>query len=411
MRFTELSVQEYDAFAKNHANRCFLNAASAFEMKRANGFDIAYVGVKNDADQIVAASGIAFVPFKRIFTYAYCQRGYLIDYEDDTLLRFFHEHLVAFCKKRRAVYITCDPFVIYRERDHNGELVEHGEDHSHIVQALKQLGYHHHGLTTGFMENEQVRWSFVLDLSDHTAESLLKQMDHQTRWCVNKTLKQGIKVRELSLDELPLFMKMLDYAAETRNFQKLPLAFYEQRMRCLKENAKAVLAYLDTKDYIARMQVQRQKEEEQLAEIEAVLQENANSKKYQKKRNVQLEAIETAKRREQEARVLQQEHGDTIALASAFFIRYEDTLTYVSAGAYDAFRAYNGPYAIHWYMMQYALEEGIKRYDFYGISGKFDEQAADYGVFQFKQGFGGVVEEYVGVFDFPIKKSLYSMFQ
>ena len=62
-------------------------------------------------------------------------------------------------------------------------------------------------------------------------------------------------------------------------------------------------------------------------------------------------------------------------------------------------------------MMQYALEEGIKRYDFYGISGKFDEQAADYGVFQFKQGFGGVVEEYVGVFDFPIKKSLYSMFQ
>ncbi|MCI8541084.1 MAG: aminoacyltransferase [Erysipelotrichaceae bacterium] len=411
MRFTELSVQEYDAFAKNHANRCFLNAASAFEMKRANGFDIAYVGVKNDADQIVAASGIAFVPFKRIFTYAYCQRGYLIDYEDDTLLRFFHDHLVAFCKKHRAVYITCDPYVIYRERDHNGELVEHGEDHSHIVQALKQVGYHHHGFTTGFMENEQVRWSFVLDLSDHTAESLLKQMDHQTRWCVNKTLKQGIKVRELSLDELPLFMKMLDYAAETRNFQKLPLAYYEQRMRCLKENAKAVLAYLDTKDYIARMQVQRKKEEEQLAEIEAVLQENGNSKKYQKKRNVQLEAIETAKRREQEARVLQQEHGDTIALAGAFFIRYEDTLTYVSAGAYDAFRTYNGPYAIHWYMMQYALEEGIKRYDFYGISGKFDEQAADYGVFQFKQGFGGVVEEYVGVFDFPIKKSLYSMFQ
>ena len=50
--------------------------------------------------------------------------------------------------------------MIYHERDHNGELVEHGEDHSHIVQALKQLGYHHHGLTTGFMENEQVRWSF-----------------------------------------------------------------------------------------------------------------------------------------------------------------------------------------------------------------------------------------------------------
>ena len=72
MRFTELSVQEYDAFAKNHANRCFLNAASAFEMKHANGFDIAYVGVKNDTDQIVAASGImkmirCFVSFMSIW--------------------------------------------------------------------------------------------------------------------------------------------------------------------------------------------------------------------------------------------------------------------------------------------------------------------------------------------------------
>ncbi len=409
MIFTELTKNEYDTFARKHTYRNFLNALSAFEMKAESGFTIAFVGVKQD-DTLIAACGIAFVPFKRLFTYAYCQRGFLIDYTNQELLTFFHEQLVAYCKKHRAVYITCDPYVIYRKRDHNGDPTD-DVCRDDIMDHMKQLGYLHQGFTTGFDPNAQVRWSFVLDLQGHDEQSLLKQMDHQTRWCVNKTIKQGIKVKELRIDELPEFMKLMDYAADTRSFQKLPLSYYETRMKHLQDDAKALVAYLDVCDYVKRMEEQLAEEEQLLEEIETQLQENANSKKYQKKRNVQIEAIQTAKRRKQEALALQKEHGDTIVLAGAFFIRYEDSLIYVSAGAYDAFKAYNGPYAIHWYMMRYALKHQIRRYDFYGISGDFHEDAQDHGVFAFKQGFGGVVEEYIGVFDYPIKKHLYRQFK
>lgn len=408
MIFTELNQNEYDAFVKRHPCRCFLNAVSAFEMKRENGFRIAFVGVK-DADQIVAATGIAFVPFKRIFTYAYCQRGYLLDYENKELLAFFHTQFVAYCKQRHVAFITCDPYLTYRQRDRNGDPVAGGYCRDDVILTMKDLGYLHRGFTTGFDPNTQVRWSFVLDLHDQTEESLLKQMDHQTRWCVNKTIKQGIKVKELAMEELPLFMKLMDYAADTRNFQKLPQSYYEQRMRHLRADAKVMAAYLDVSDYIERMSKQLHEEEEALRKIEAVLAENEASKKYQKKRNVQKEAIATAQRRKTEALELQKKHGDSILLAGAFFIRYEDTLIYVSAGAYDAFKAYNGPYAIHWHMLQYALNHKIKRYDFYGITGDFSETAADHGVFEFKKGFGGCVEEYIGVFDYPINKRLYHL--
>ena len=408
MIFTELDQHQYDAFVRQHPCRNFLNAASAFEMKRENGFRIAYVGVK-DEDQIIAATGIAFVPFKRIFTYAYCQRGYLLDYDNKELLAFFHAKLVEYCKKKHVAYITCDPYLTYRERDINGTIVEGGYCRDHVMQTMKELGYLHQGFTTGFDSDTQVRWSFVLDLSAQNEESLLKQMDHQTRWCVNKTIKQGIKVKALTIEELPLLMKLLDYAADTRSFQKLPLSYYEQRMRRLQEDAFAMVAYLDVQDYIERMEKQLHEEEAALEKIEAVLAENENSKKYQKKRNVQMEAIATAQRRKKEALALQETHGDEILLAGAFFLRFEDALIYVSAGAYDEFKAYNGPYAIHWHMLQFALKNNIKRYDFYGISGDFSDTAVDHGVFEFKKGFGGVVEEYIGVFDYPIKKSLYHL--
>ena len=42
-------------------------------------------------------------------------------------------------------------------------------------------------------------------------------------------------------------------------------------------------------------------------------------------------------------------------------------------------------YAIQWKMINYALEHGINRYNFYGISGDFSENAEDVGVIKFKK--------------------------
>ena len=90
--------------------------------------------------------------------------------------------------------------------------------------------------------------------------------------------------------------------------------------------------------------------------------------------------------------------GKKQVLSGASFITTGKEVVYLSAGSYDKYMHYYGVFAIHWTMIQWALEHGYERYNFYGISGNFDENSEDYGIYEFKKGFNGVVEEYVGDF-------------
>ncbi len=70
-----------------------------------------------------------------------------------------------------------------------------------------------------------------------------------------------------------------------------------------------------------------------------------------------------------------------------------------------------GAYRLQWDMIKFALNNNIPRYNFYGITGDFSENAEDYGVQQFKKGFNAHVEEYVGDFIKPIRPIFHKVYK
>ena len=62
-------------------------------------------------------------------------------------------------------------------------------------------------------------------------------------------------------------------------------------------------------------------------------------------------------------------------------------------------------------MINYAIEHGINRYNFYGIRLTFSEDAEDAGVVKFKKGYDADVIEYVGDFIKPINKPMYNIYR
>ena len=70
-----------------------------------------------------------------------------------------------------------------------------------------------------------------------------------------------------------------------------------------------------------------------------------------------------------------------------------------------------GAYRLQWEMIEYAKKHNIPRYNFYGITGDFSDNAEDYGVQQFKKGFNAHVEEFIGDFVKPVRPFFYKIYQ
>ena len=72
---------------------------------------------------------------------------------------------------------------------------------------------------------------------------------------------------------------------------------------------------------------------------------------------------------------------------------------------------YNSQYLLQYEMIKYAIENGYKAFNFYGIDGNFDEKSKSYGLFDFKRGFNACVHELIGEFDLVIDKKRYKLYK
>ena len=87
------------------------------------------------------------------------------------------------------------------------------------------------------------------------------------------------------------------------------------------------------------------------------------------------------------------EMPDGTPVAAAFFILYGNEVIYLSSGMSREHKKLGGPHLIQWAMIKYAYANGYNKYNFWGTN-----PDPENGVFKFKQGFHGEVEEFVGTF-------------
>jgi lipid II:glycine glycyltransferase (peptidoglycan interpeptide bridge formation enzyme) len=80
-------------------------------------------------------------------------------------------------------------------------------------------------------------------------------------------------------------------------------------------------------------------------------------------------------------------------------------------GSYDKYMEFQSAYTVHFEGMKMALNNGYKRYNFYGITGNFDEANPLFGLYSFKRDFGGKVVELIGEFDLVISKTWYNIYK
>lgn len=412
MEFTKLTEQEFAQFSEAQPCMNFWQSTSMAHLRKWNGWEYEFVGLKQE-NQVIAAAMISYRKVFMHWTFAQAVRGFYIDYQDQELMNIFHKELRKYLSSIHCMYFKIDPYVTYRERDINGNLVEDGYHHGNIVNSLKSLGYVHAGFPRGMSTDKEPNWMFVRNIKDKTEAQLLEEFDHQTRWTINKTRKMGIQVKELNKDDLPLFKAIMDHTSSRRGFTDHSMHYYEGLFETFGKDRrlKLLVAQLDLDDYDQRLEEEKITAQTELQEVEQHLQAQSGSKKFNKKKKVLLEQIELVEKKQAECEKMKKDcQNNVLTLAGATFILAGKEIMYLYSGAYDAYMKFNAQYALQWYMFRYGIAHGFERYNFYGISGIFDKDDESYGVYEFKRGFQGTVEELIGEFTWYLHPWAYRIY-
>lgn len=393
MKFQEITEKEYQKFWDNHPLKTFLSAPEISKLREKSGWITYFVGVKENK-KIVAASML--LAHKRHFgKYEfYSPRGYLMDFKNKELLTFFTSELKQYIKDNKGYVLRIDPYVIYKQRDIDGNIVEGGEDNSDVVENLLKLGYR----KIAEENMEQVGWMFSLDLEGKTIDQIYKEMKPNTRNTIRKAEKFGITVNEIAYDELDKFQSIMEETGARKGFHVRKLSYFQEMYKLFhdKNEIKYFITELDLKAYIERLTKEKREKEEKLSSL--------SDAKYNdgQKKNLNNEITSIEKRITESNKIRKDTGKDVITLSGSMFMLIQPEVIYLSSGNYEEYMNFNSQYLIQWELIKYGIENGFKKHNFYGIPAHINEHPKDYGIYEFKRGFNGYVEELIGEFALPI---------
>lgn len=398
MEFIKLTEKEYRNFWENHPLKTFLSAPEIGHLRKNNGWNLEYVGVK-DNKSLVAATMLVSIKRKLGKKEFYSPRGYLIDFNNKELVNYFTEELKKYIKKNNGYVLRIDPYVIYKQRDIDGNIVENGIDNSSVVSNLYRLGFK----KVPIKDMEQVGWMFSLDIGEKKEKEILDEMKPNTRNTIRKASKIGITIRELGYDELDKFQDIMIQTGQRKNFSIRKLSYYQDMYKLLhdKNQIKYVITELDLNNYLERLEEDREKKVKELSKL--------NDAKYNDgKRKSLNNEISSFDKQIKETKDIRKSTGkDKIILSGSMFIMIQPEIIYLSSGNYEEYLHFNSQYLIQWDMIKYGIAHKFKKHNFYGIPANINERPKDYGIYEFKRGFNGYVEELIGEFELPIAKEYY----
>lgn len=404
MEFVELTEKEFQKFADKHEQESFFQTVELANLRRIYGSNIHYLGVKENK-KIIA--GAMFSETKTMFGKStfYAPRGYLMDYHNVELLKFFTFNLKKYFKNRNGMMIKIDPNVIYRVRTGDGDIIPDGYNDMEVIPNLKRLGYKHFGFTK---DNKftQCRWNFLVDLSIPYDE-LKKKFSKNTRKNIDATYKRGVRIRVAKEEDLESMVHILEDTAIRRNFRYRNLKYFQNMYHSMKDKMVIYMAYLDPDIYLESSINMLNEEKSHYKEIISKMERDMVGSKLINQKETSLKLIDKYKNEVELAKKFKEDYPNGLDIGTLISMKSGKEYLTLYSGILSEYKKFTPKYAMYNEHILDAYKFGIPYVDFYGIPGTFDPKDPEYGVYEFKRGFNGNVIELIGEFTYPLSFTYY----
>ena len=272
----------------------------------------------------------------------YCPKGPVFSHKSDNskiITRVIRE-LEDYARKTEAIFLKIDPDVLLGTGIPDTEEEDPNPFGIAFQKGLRKRGWQ-------FSQDQiQFRNTVLIDLRQDE-EALLAAMKQKTRYNIRLAAKKGVRVRQGSIDELPMLYTMYAETAVRDDFVIRHEEYYLNTWRGFMEADMAKIL---------------------IAEVESE------------------------------------------PIAALILFHFNGVARYMFGMSTERYRELMPNHLLQWEAMRLSKALGCRTYDMWGAPDVFDESDSMWGVFRFKQGFNGSTTRYLGAWDFTTRPLLYFVY-
>lgn len=410
MRINTINIQQYSEYLDTVDTAVFQQSPFHAKKFEHDGWSVEFIQASQE-DEVYATCMLAYLPLMKVFKYCYVARGFLADYKDKDKLVKFTSSLRQYLKKKNVVYLETDPEIDLVQRDKDGNVVENGFHNYDVVDNLKSAGFLQLSLKQGYDLSKECRFCSSIDLRGKTSDEIFNEFSSATRRNTRTAQKYNVHIRTLNVDQLHILDSMEKETSARQDFEAMSLDYFKNLYAFYGEDhVETLLSYLDLDEYEQKIKKEYNTTLKSIEKTKTFLEKNPGNEKKEKRLKTDETYLDSLEKKISHIQELKDTYGKEVPLACCLFIKYGHEIVYLVGSSNYEQRDFRGPYAIHWHMIQEAIQEGYDFYNFYGISGYFEPGKEGYGVFDFKRGYNAVVHEYIGNFILPCKPFIFKIY-
>lgn len=398
MKIVELTKQQFEQFANTHPYKSHYQSFYYGQLLSEYYFDYRMLGYVDNNGSIKAATLILIKNITKFYKYAYCPKGFLIDYNDLMLLKAFTNDLKKYLKRKWVIMVKINPEIIIGEIRPENNYKTVYNDNTKLIKVFEDLGYRKLRNNLYF-ESQFPRFDMVIDLKKFGG---LESTDKNVRNKIHKSEKRGLTIEQGTSADLELFY---EFVKEKR---KRDLAYYLDYYNLFskEDQIDLFLVKVDYSKYLSTAQKRYNEEEVRNGIINTELQKNPEDEKilYQKMQSDKdLASYKSDIIKASQNLTVK----PTIVIAGALVIKYCNNAHILMSGYNLNYKFLNPNHYLHYMIIEHYKSLGFDNLDMNGMTGDWTKENPYYGLNMFKLGFHKVVYEYIGEFDLLVNKRVY----
>lgn len=387
----ELTKEKFEEFAASNPYNNYCQTANYGMVMAETGFDYSFIGYTTNDYKILAA-GMFLTKKIGNYYYAYCPKGFIIDYEDTDLLKRFINNLKKYYKKKKIIFLKINPEIPIATIEIKNNFKKVTNSNINILNNLKTLGFKKRKETEP-LQLLQPKLTALIDLKNYNIENLDKRIRNKIRASENK----GLELEIADATKIDIFYNFIKYMKD-RNIN-----YYRNFYNSFKKNEQADLLLVKV-NYETYLLNSKKKIEE-----ETIRNENLNEKLQQepseKNLNEKMESdriLEDYKQDIIKATQGLKKQEDTY-IAGAIIIKCKNKISIVIAGVDKNYNDLNPNYFLHNKILE-MYKDDYEIADINGIADDFTNDSKYSRLNKFKFGFNPTVTEYIGELDLIISE-------